>query len=32
MLRVSPSETVRESEPLIDTVPGSSMELRDALP
>jgi hypothetical protein len=32
MLRVSPKEIVRDSDPLIDTVPGSSIELRDALP
>jgi len=32
ILRVSPIEIVRESDPLIETVPGSSIELRDALP
>ena len=30
-LRVSPNETVRERDPLIDTVPGSSIELRVAV-
>jgi hypothetical protein len=31
-LRVPPNETVRESDPLMETVPGISMELREALP
>jgi hypothetical protein len=31
-LRVSPNEIVLESDPLTDTVPGSSIELRDAFP
>jgi hypothetical protein len=30
--RVSPKEIVRESDPLIETVPGPMIELRDALP
>ena len=30
--RVSPSDTVRDSDPLVDTVPGPSIELREALP
>ena len=31
-LRVPPKLTVRESEPLSETVPGNWMELRDELP
>jgi hypothetical protein len=31
-LRVPPKETVREIEPLMETVPGISMELREAFP
>src|ERR1035441_1575154 len=31
-LRVSPNETVRERDPLSDTVPGISMQLREAFP
>jgi hypothetical protein len=31
-LRVSPREIVLESDPLIETVPGITIELRDALP
>ena len=31
-LRVPPKVTVREREPLMETVPGSSIELREALP
>jgi len=31
-LRVSPIEIVRESDPLMETVPGNSIELREALP
>ena len=32
MLRVSPSDTVRDSDPFTDTVPGSSIEFRVELP